>query len=447
MTSKPRAAAFSARAVAETALARVFADGAFAAAALEAEIERHPQIDPRDRALATELVYGALRVAPWLEGRLDSFATRSVKKLRPRVRAALVLAAYQIAFLDRVPVYAAVSEAVASARQVSGDKVGGFANAILRKLARECEVARPSAAAAMEASLPPWLARRLVDVVSTEGLPALLGADASAPPLGLRVRHEGDRAAALERLRSAHPEASFEPGTISPLAILARRAGRPSELEGVKDGSLVVQEEGSQLVGLALGAKAGERVLDACAGRGHKTGILLHAVGREGAVDASDLHEPKLERLAAELAGEGVTPRATYPVDWSVGGGDVPGDYDAILVDAPCSGTGTLRRRPDLLVRRTESDIASLAQLQVAIVRNAAAHLRPGGRLVYAVCSVLRDEAEGVLAALVPSDLGLEPDPFEGPAGRIFAGATQGRLLPHLHGTDGYFVARFRKRA
>lgn len=444
MTAKARPAAFSARAVAETVLARVFTEGAFAAAALEAEIERHPQMDPRDRALATELVYGALRTGPWLEGRLDAYASRSVTKLRPRVRAALVLAAYQIAFLDRVPAYAAVSEAVAAARQVSGDKVGGFANAILRKVARECEAKRPSLGEAMQASLAPWLAQKLVRAVGSEGLPALLGAG-EPPPLGLRVRRAEDRPAALAKLALAHPDVAFEPGPVSPLAILARRAGRPAELTGVRDGTLVVQEEGSQLVALALGAAPGERVLDACAGRGHKTGILLHAVGPSGAVDASDLHESKLERLVTELAREGVAPRATYPVDWSVGGGDVPKDYDAVLVDAPCSGTGTLRRRPDIALRREESSLAALTELQVAILRNAAAHLRPGGRLVYAVCSVLEDEAEGVLTTLVPSELGLTPEPFEGRAGEIFAGAPSGRLLPHLHGTDGYFLARFRK--
>jgi 16S rRNA (cytosine967-C5)-methyltransferase len=205
-----------------------------------------------------------------------------------------------------------------------------------------------------------------------------------------------------------------------------------------------VQEEGSQLVALALGARAGETVLDACAGRGNKTGALVAAVGPSGAVDAADLHPAKLESLTGDLARTKRLVRACHAVDWSVGSGDVPRDFDRVLVDAPCSGVGTLRRRPDLQTRRTEADLTSLPALQRAILRRTADHVRPGGRLVYAVCSVLREEGEDVVAALLAECGDMRLAPFDSPSARAVAGdnATL-RLLPQVHGTDGYFVASF----
>jgi 16S rRNA (cytosine967-C5)-methyltransferase len=202
-----------------------------------------------------------------------------------------------------------------------------------------------------------------------------------------------------------------------------RGAGRVAELPGYEEGAWTSQEEGSQAIALALEAKPGDVVLDACAGRGNKTGLLARLAGEN--VDAADLHPKKLERLAKELARIGVAARKTYAVDWAAGTGDVTGPYDRILVDAPCSGTGTIRRRPEILLRRTAGDLAALTKLQRAILARTSTLLRPGGTLVYAVCSILREEAEDVVAGA--DELGLEM-------------RSSFRLLPHEHGTDGYFA-------
>ncbi len=434
----------TARLVAEAALARVFDDDAFASAALEAELVRAPQLDARERALATELCYGTLRVLPWLEAKLDKHAKKSVTKQRPRVRASLAIASYQICFLDRIPPYAAVNEAVVAIRAASDARVAGFANAILRKVAASVSPERPSLTLALRASVPPWLGRALERSIGKEGRDQMIDLGASSPPLGLVVPHAEERNAILERLRAvAPPEAVLEPGQVSPLAIVARGAGRIDEL--LPGESVSIQEEGSQLVALALGAKAGERVLDACAGRGHKTRLLGFRVGAGGTVDAADLHPFKLDRIATPSGGPSST---TYAVDWTAGSGDVPAGYDAVLVDAPCSGSGTLRRRPDLLLRRSETGLAELQALQRAILERASSHVRVGGRLVYAVCSVLREEAEDVLAAAALDAHGFRPAPFASDEARaIFGDATMGRLLPHVHGTDGYFLASFVRTA
>jgi 16S rRNA (cytosine967-C5)-methyltransferase len=437
----------SPRGVAADVLARVTKDAAFAAAALDAELERNVQLDARDRALATELVYGSLRYHRWLEERLSRHAPRGLGGLDPRVRAILVVAAYQILVLERVPAFAAVSEAVSLARasRGGGDRVSGFVNAVLRKLAAEPRPSSADLARAALASADPSLAQAVARTIGEEGTLALFGGgETTPPPVGLRVEDASARDAWMDRLREARPSATFEPGRVSPHAILARGAGRVVDLPGWAEGAWTVQEEGSQVVALALGARAGGVVLDACAGRGNKTGLLARAVGPRGAVDAADLHPAKLERLRKELSRIGVAPRETFAVDWSAGTGDVRGPYDRVLVDAPCSGTGTIRRRPELLLRRAFADLASLASLQRAVLARAASLVRPGGRVVYAVCSVLREEAEEVVSGA--AELGLEPAPFDASAAIAACSApnaTTLRLLPHVHGTDGYFVASF----
>lgn len=426
---------------------RVAKDGAFAAAVLDTELTQAAQLDARDRALATELALGALRVLPWLEARIGRHAKRGLASIDPAIRAHLVVAAYQLFFLDRVPSFAAVSEAVSNVRALRGEQVGGFANAVLRKLADEATRERPSAEEAAAASAAPWLRDALTRTLGDEGAKALLARGAALPPAGLRVERAEERASWILRLREALPDAAVEAGTVSPLAIVVRGGGRLSSLPGHGEGAWTIQEEGSQLVALALGPRPGEVLLDACAGRGNKTAILARGVAgaARGAVDAADLHGAKLDRLQRELQRVGLSPRGTFAVDWTVGSGDVEGLYDGILVDAPCSGVGTLARRPDLATRRTAEDLPALATLQRSILTHVLRHLRPGGRLVYAVCSVLREEGEDVVEAILQAHPRLTLAPFSGEAARALAGeGSTLRLLPHVHGTDGYFLASFR---
>jgi 16S rRNA (cytosine967-C5)-methyltransferase len=407
-------------------LVRVRRDAAFAAAALDAELDRNVQLEARDRALATELVYGALRYLAFLEERIGRHATKGLESLDPRIRAILVIATYQILVLTRVPAFAAVNEAVSLARAAKGERVGGFVNAVLRKISSEPRPSESELARAALASVDPSLRAAIVRSLGEDAALALV-ASTEAPPLGLRVEREESRDEWIAKLREARPDAQFEAGRVSPLAILARGAGRVTDLPGYAEGAWTPQEEGSQAIALALGAKEGDVVLDACAGRGNKTGLLAR---RAGAVDAVDLHPKKLDRLTKDLARIGVAPRKTFAVDWSAGAGDVEGPYDRVLVDAPCSGTGTIRRRPEILLRRSAADLAELASLQRTILTRTAPLVRPGGTLLYAVCSILREEAEEVVA--VAPELGMEiVESF--------------RLLPNEAngtGTDGYFAAK-----
>jgi 16S rRNA (cytosine967-C5)-methyltransferase len=431
-------------------LARVLRDEAFAAAVLEHELGGARQLDPRDRAFATELVYGSLRVWPWVEERVGRHTKKKGGSIEASVRVELIVAAYQLFFLERVPAFAAVSEAVNAIRRTRGERVAAFGNAILRKVAAEAEAERARAPrdqrleSAMEASVAPWIKEALARSLGDDDARAFLRSGREPPAVSLRVEQASQRDTWMARLSSAAPSATFSPGDVSPHALLARGAGRPQSLLGWAEGAWSVQEEGSQLVALALGATGGERVLDACAGRGNKSAILA----RYGAtVDVADLYPSKLETLGADLTRVGLKARASFAVDWSVGSADCAADYDAVLVDAPCSGLGTLRRRPELATRRTAEKLAELSRLQLGIVGRVSEHVRRGGRLVYAVCSVLCEEGDAVIDALLASRPELELAPFVGAAARALVGeAPRLRLLPHLHGTDGYYVASLRKK-
>lgn len=409
---------------------RVWKDGAFAAAALDAELHRHPKLDPRDVGLTTELVYGVLRTTGPLEERIAEHAKQDRWRKQPWLRAHLCIAAYSLLALDRVPDHAAVDEAVEAVKRRGGTKVAGFANAILRRVAKG---ARLDPARAAVDGLPRWLSAALVGAVGEAGRDALVQ---GVPPTALYLRAERDREAWVAKLQEAAPRGTVEVGALSPRAILLRGAGDPTRLPGAGE-DWWVQEEGAQVVAQLVDAQAGDEVLDACAGRGGKTRILLEA---GATVDATDLHGKKLARL-----GDAPT-RRREAVDWGKGPGALAeARYDRILVDAPCTGTGTLRHRPEIATRLRPTDLTRLTALQTAIVRNAAQQLRPGGRLFYAVCSVLQAEGEGVLDAVCRGDETLVPAAFTGPQAHLTTGGVV-RLSPHEHGTDGFFVGCLERR-
>lgn len=439
-----------ARQIAERVITRVWGAEAFASAVLDAEISRAFDLDPRDAGLATELVYGVLRTQAALETRLQALTEKGKLKLSNLARAHVLIAAYSICFLDRIPAFAAVNEAVAAITASGDHRTASFANAILRKLAANIEKnGRPALPETIAASAPGWLRGSLRRSLGRKEAEAYLAAGPVPPPIGLSLRTSEDRMQVIEALQKAAPDASFTPGQTSPRAILVRSAGDVRRLPGAGK-TWIIQEEGAQIVALALGAKPGERVLDACAGRGNKAWILSDAVGPLGVVDAADLYAAKLEQLRETALGKMV--RQTFVVDWSVEthpGPMPPRDYDCILVDAPCSGTGTLRRRPEIALHRQAEDIERLAILQATILRNAALHAKNGGRLLYAVCSVLREESEQIVESIIDKPLAdgrrLVAVPFADETLQSLTAkdAATLRILPNIHGTDGYFMAHF----
>jgi 16S rRNA (cytosine967-C5)-methyltransferase len=437
-----------ARAVAVRVLLRVAEQGAWATPTLDAEIRR-AGLTPRDAGLASEITYGSLRALGSLDRTVDAHLTRGPKGVDPLTRAVLRTATYQIHHLSRVPPRAAVHEAVALVRAERGEGLARFVNAVLRRVAAG-RPADPHPPERIES--PPWLEEELVRSLGEARAACFVAARPLPPPLGLRVRPGGDggRAALVARLRQGCPDADVREGTVSPDAVSVRRMGDPRQLPGHAEGRFVLQEEGAQVVGLALGARPGERIVDACAGRGGKTLQLLDLTDPGGQVTAVDLHERKLDRLGDELRRLGfdadrVDPR---PVDLRVGTGGLGPDFDRVLVDAPCTNLGTLHRRPELLLRTGPADPARLADLQLAILGQAVRMVRPGGVLLYAVCSPTRAEGAGVADRFESGLGGLERDraPLAG-SGLPCDGDGVARIGPWSDdaGTcDAYQVVRWR---
>ncbi len=427
------AATSNPRAVAIDVIRRVVERGAYSNLALPAALARSG-LSRVDRAFASELVYGTLRRLLSLDWALASRTTRPLSEASPGARALLRLGAYQLLF-TRVPSYAAVSETVA----LAGSRERGFVNAVLRALSSE-PPAWPAGATDRDVfvrtGLSQWAVRELRRLVGDEAGEAA-AALATRAPLGLRTNACRTSVEELERsLAAAGVEARR--GTVHPETLVVEGAV-PAELPGFREGWFAVQDQASAFVVGALDPRPGERVLDACAGPGGKAGHIACLVSPGGTVVAADA-SPSRSRLVRStvdrlgLRALVLAQDARHPA--------LRGPFDRVLVDAPCSGIGAARRRPELLWRPRREDLSGLARLQVAVAAASAELLRTGGTLVYSVCTFPRAETDAVCDALLRERPDLEPMAIEGPDGA----GTRIRLWPHRHGADAMFVAAFLRR-
>ncbi|HYZ10918.1 MAG TPA: 16S rRNA (cytosine(967)-C(5))-methyltransferase RsmB [Actinomycetota bacterium] len=420
----------SARTVAVEAVRRVTDGEAFSNLLLPSLLDR-AGLSARDRALATELTYGTLRRLVPIDRALSSLVRRPLDRATAPARAALRLGAYQLLH-TRIPAHAAVTETVS----LVPPRQRAFVNAVLRRLAAEPpEPPRgpDDEEVAGRTGLAPWAVgelRRLLGDEAEEAAAAL----ASPGPLPLRTN---TCRTTPERLARRLADAGLDPqaGTLHP-GMLHLGGGRPSDLPGFADGWFAVQDEASAWVVDVLGPERGDRVLDACAAPGGKaTDIACRA----GAVIAADVSPRRLGLVRRTADRLGVTARI---VAQDTARPALREGFDRILVDAPCTGIGAARRRPELLWRPRRTDLSRLARLQVRIALGAASLLAPGGILVYSVCTFPRAETDAACDALLDRAPDLRPDPFAGPDG---TSTTRARLWPHRHGTDAMFVARFRR--
>lgn len=438
------------RSIAFAVLRRVEEQAAFANLALDAELSHAGTIDPRDAALATELAYGVLRRRIALDRALAPLARGGIASLEPKVLDLLRIGAYQLLF-TRVPPHAAVGETVSTARQVGLARASGLVNAVLRRLAREGAPPPPDPAddpvGALEVrgSLPRWMAERLVERLGIEE--ALAFAEAIDRPAAPTVRRNATRITRedlQQTLAREAPGARIAPTPRSPDGLLVEGGGSLARLPSFASGLFSQQDEAAQLVGLLCGDVEGARVLDACAAPGGKS---CHLAERGAArVIAMDVHERKARRIGDEarrLGLEAVHPLAgdaTRPLP-----DEAKGPFDLVLVDAPCSALGTLRRHPELRWRRTPEDVERMVRTQAQILDNVAGALRPGGVLVYAVCSILPEEGEAQVRAFLERQGGaFEPAPLD-PAPDWTDAGWRLETWPQRQGIDGFYGARLRR--
>ena len=386
-------------------------------------------LDPRDRALATELAYGATRWLLRLDFELGSRLRQPLHRLPLPIQNILRLGLYQLRFTDRIPPYAAVAEAVAQARHHGHQGTAGLVNAVLRRAAAEPAPAAPDLAT--EYSHPRWLVERWLARLGREETEALLTADNQSPRVVLRANR---LRTTVDGLIATLAEAGVAavPGRHAPEALVLDRAAVP-DLAALANGLCTVQDEASMLAARILAPQPGWTCLDLAAAPGGKATHLAELMRDEGIVLANDL-EParaKLVQAAARRLGlKSVRVRAadarTLPKNWG-------GRCDAVLADVPCSGLGTLARRPDLRWQKTETDLRTLPPLQAQLLEAGAACVRPGGRLVYSTCSTEPEENEDVV------DTFLRGHPEFAADGEAI------RLWPQRDACDGFFIAPMKR--
>jgi 16S rRNA (cytosine967-C5)-methyltransferase len=414
-----------ARSVAYAVLRRVFEQGAYADRALRRAAEG---LDARERAFATQLVFGAVQRAGTLDHVAAGLARRPVDELDAPVRAALRLGLFQLLYLDGVPDHAAVDASVELAK-AEVPRAAGLVNAVLRRAAEHGPALvaglpdETPEQAAIRHSVPRWLAERWFAELGAAEARALLAASNQPAEHALRANTLVLTAA---ELRAALPV----PAHLGPEPAEAVVADAPFDAHGsplFAAGALLPQSRASQLVAHALDPQPGDRVLDLCAAPGGKTTHMAALMGDEGEVVAVERHAGRADALAATAArlhASIVTVRQGDAAAFRLDGAP----FDRVLVDPPCSGLGTLRSRPDLRWRATPEQIAGLVGEQRAILDAAADALRPGGRLVYSTCTLSAVENEGQVEALLARRPELALD-------------TVRTTLPHRDGTDGFFVA------
>lgn len=390
----------SARDRAYEILRRVEESGAYAAPLLDfhqSEID-----DPREAALLHEMVLGVLRWQAALDHAAGKVASRSPEAMDPAVRRVLRIGAYALLFLDRVPDFAAVDSAVDLIRRVAPPSRAAFVNGVLRSLARSGRDLLPPEptpgdveSLALAHSHPPWWVRRRVELAGWDAAVELLQANNLAAPTVLRAN--------LERTTPAELQARFHAEGVS----TERCALVPEALRVVsgpfrhtrtfREGYAWAQDEASQLAATLLGPVLRPRVADLCAAPGIKTLQLREALPMGGTIVAADRHSGRLRRLLANLERVGATEVLPLAADMAGGRTPISGTFDHVLVDAPCSGTGTFRRHPEIRWRLGQNDLESLSARQLRILETAETLLGPGGSLLYAVCSMEPEEGEGTV--------------------------------------------------
>ncbi|MEC3653646.1 16S rRNA (cytosine(967)-C(5))-methyltransferase RsmB [Bacillus siamensis] len=410
-------------------------------------------LSDQDRGLLTELVYGTLQNKIALDYILKPFI-RKPNKVKPWVIQLLRLSAYQMEYLEKIPDRAAIHEAVEIAKKRGHKGIASFVNGILRSLQREgapsfAEIEDPILRLSTETSHPEWLVKEWVEAYGFEAAEKICRIHLVPPKQTLRVNHiKADRETMLDKMENAGLEA--EAGDLSPDAIKLLK-GSIANTEFFQNGQVSIQDESSMLVARALDPKPGETVLDACAAPGGKSAHIAELMENEGSLTSLDLHRHKVKLIKEGAERLGLTIIDAQTMDARKAGDAFGAErFDRVLVDAPCSGFGVIRRKPDMKYTKTPDDSRRLSEIQLGILREIAPLVKKGGTLVYSTCTMDRTENDEVMHAFIQEHPEFEPDlslekrlPEKA---RPFVQDGSLQILPHYFGTDGFFISSMRKK-
>ena len=422
------------------------AEGAYASVLLATS---EAELNPQDRALCHELVMGVLRHQLWLDNLAALYTNRKIDRLDLAVRVALRLGLYQLRFLSRIPASAAVNESVNLVRVARLRSAGGFVNAVLRRAVREPDadpargIDNDVSRLAVLSSHPEWLIDRWIKNFGFVEAEAFALSNNEPAPVAFRVNRNAEKDRVMGSLREAGAE--LVPSEVVEDAWRITGAGRLLA-EFARAGEVYIQDEASQLAAKVVGAQPGERVLDLCAAPGSKSTYIGNTGGDAVSVVACDLYEHRLRTVVSSARTQSLTNIHPVVLDGLQPLPFAEATFDRVLLDAPCSGTGTLRRNPEIRYRISTADIADLAGRQKQLLGNAARVVRPGGHLIYSTCSVEPDENEAVVQQFLENNdsFTLNELPV---ASRFRTSSGAARTWPQRDGADGFFICSFvRKR-
>lgn len=428
--------------------------GAYSNIALNKHFSFH-DLSGRDRAFITELVYGVVRWKLTLDRTIAACSDIKMEKLSPWIRNILRLGTYQLLYLDKVPPSAAVNESVTLARRYGHGASAGYVNAVLRNIAGgggkdivPDRAADPAGYLSVRYSYPKWIAVKFTELFGEEFAEGLLEAGNGVPELTVRANTLRTSAKGLiEALGKDGVEAL--PGKYAEEAVIIKSQVSVAELEAFRNGLFQVQDEASMLPALALAPQPGEKVLDACSAPGGKATHMAQLMQNRGLITAMDIHDHKLRLVEEAAARLGINIIRTELHDAAVPVPGHEGTYDRVLLDAPCSGLGIIRRKPDIKWAKESRDIGSITALQRRLMDSVSKAVRPGGVLVYSTCTLLPEENECIVRDFLDgNDEFYEDDiaPFLPPGLAKHANGGMLQVFPNRDGIDGFFIARLARK-
>lgn len=413
-------------------------------------------LDVRDRSLATEIFYGTLKYQIQLDYWLNQYSETPVKKMKPLIRNLLRMSVYQMVYLDKIPASAIINEAVKVAKKRKFQGLSGFVNGLLRNMEREKEnLSFPnpknslSYAYSIQYAIPEWMITMWLEQYSKEEVAAICEAlNRRAEVSGRCNTLKGDKEGLIATLKAEGVE--VEPGHLLEEAFYVKKLDRLQNLASFKVGAWTVQDESAMLVAHIVNPQKGDTVLDMCSAPGGKSMHMAALMENKGNIISCDVHPHKLELIEKNAKRLGVTIISPILQDGTVLNEQFVGKFDKVLLDAPCSGLGIMKRKPDIRHNKTKEDLEEIAKIQKAIIKNAVRYLKPEGRLVYSTCTISYEENEK-MAYEMTQQYGLELENIVDTIPECLKGAVKEKgmiqILPQMADTDGFFIASFRKRS
>jgi 16S rRNA (cytosine967-C5)-methyltransferase len=436
----------NAREAAYAALSSYRRNGAWSELALDSVITK-AGLDHREASLATRICMGVLQNMMLLDWHIERVSAIPFSRIQPQLIDILRIGSYQILFTERIPIHAAVDESVKLARRYCGSGASGFVNALLRRLSSERTELPvygdpdPVKELSIRYSHPEWLVKEYISSYGMQSAEQILSADNTIPSVSLQVNTlKSDTASVLESLSEEGIRAE-QHGKMKDCVVL-ESAGRIAETKAYRAGSIYVQDCAARASVEAAGPADGMTLIDACAAPGGKSFAAAVMMGNRGRILAFDIHEKKLGRIRSGAERLGISIIETSVCDARRFESVMESAADIVLTDVPCSGTGVIRKKPEIRYKE-ENRLASLPDIQLDILRNQSRYVKPGGALLYSTCTLLRRENEEVITRFLDSDPGFQPEDFNTCFGSSDGGMLT--LMPSVHGTDGFFICKLRR--